>query len=539
MIQAKAASNTQVSLAMSSCKIKYPNGKTTTGGSTGEIILGSADDDETAKLSICREAYIKTVDKIIKSANDCNSAEVLGAISTGSAQRKSAELQKGACKAGFNLAKGSEQSSGGGTGAAPRENKPKNYEEADASLKDAARATCEDVKLPDGSTLSTRDLQDCMEGFVLGAVNNGDPCDGDRISNKIACWAGYASGQSGKEPGTLRDNAITHGGRLMEEFETKCSDNQKFTANANRCKEIYVALMPICGRPVTRDDTVLEQYISSCNASLQTTGAITTTDDGSGGEVGTNCSGGPMGWLFCPMIEAMAKVVQESAKLIDSLMTVRFLTSDDSANTIETAWRAILSVANLLLVVAFLIIIFSQATSAGLSNYNVKRMLPRLVVAAILMNLSFYICAFAIDISNIIGGSIMGFLLGSGNSIASSITEVTGGEGGADFLSIGGIATGIALIALLFFIFIPVVLSIITVFITLIARQVILMCLVLVSPLAFVAWLLPNTEKYFKKWSDMFIQLLVLYPIVMFIFGVSLYVSKLLGSDTSIIGGDS
>ena len=36
-------------------------------------------------------------------------------------------------------------------------------------------------------------------------------------------------------------------------------------------------------------------------------------------------------------------------------------------------------------------------------------------------------------------------------------------------------------------------------FVALVARQIILLCLVLAAPLAFVAWLLPNTEKYFKN----------------------------------------
>lgn len=262
-----------------------------------------------------------------------------------------------------------------------------------------------------------------------------------------------------------------------------------------------------------------------------------TTGTGSGTpSTGTNCQGGPMGWLFCPLVNAMAKTVQTAAGLIEKLMEVRFLAATGSGSEIEKAWRAILSLANLLLVVAFLFIILSQATSMGLSNYNVKKMLPRLVVAAILMNLSFYICAFAIDMSNIAGGSIMGFMLGSGNTISSSITNATGGDG--DFIS--GAIAGIALIALAFFIFVPVVLSIVVIFIVLIARQVILMVLVLLSPLAFVAWLLPNTERHFKRWSELFTQMLVIYPMVMFMFGASLYLANLIGSPgaaSSIIGG--
>jgi hypothetical protein len=243
-----------------------------------------------------------------------------------------------------------------------------------------------------------------------------------------------------------------------------------------------------------------------------------------------------MGWLFCPLINYMTKTIQLAAGLVDNLMQVKFLSSESGGKSIESIWRAVLSVANIMLVIAFMFIIFSQSSSLGLSNYGIKRMLPRLVIAAILMNLSFYICAIAIDFSNILGGSIMGFLLGSGNTIASSIGAATGGNAG--FLSspghaAGTILAGIGIIALAFFLLTPLLLGMLVFFVAIIGRQVILLVLVLVSPLAFVAWLLPNTEKYFKKWSELFMQLLVLYPAVMAIFGAALLLSNLLGQTGS------
>lgn len=240
-----------------------------------------------------------------------------------------------------------------------------------------------------------------------------------------------------------------------------------------------------------------------------------------------NCQGGPMGWLFCPMINYMTSTLQTLARLIDDLMQVKFLAQDGSAKSIESAWRAFLSIANIMLVIAFMVIVFSQSTGAGLNNYNIKRMLPRLVIAAVLMNVSFYICALAIDISNIVGASIMGLFIGGG-SVGDAITNATGGPGGKGIL--GGALTGALLIGLLLFILTPVILSIIIVFVCLVARQLILICLILASPIAFVAWLLPNTEQYFKKWYSLFFQMLILYPAVMFIFGASLYFAKFLGA---------
>lgn len=255
----------------------------------------------------------------------------------------------------------------------------------------------------------------------------------------------------------------------------------------------------------------------------------------------SNCSGGPMGWLFCPMIEYMANTINAIAGIIDKLMEVRFMTAEGPVAQIEKGWRTFLSFANIMLVIAFLIIIFSQATQAGLSNYNVKRMLPRLVVAAILMNISFYFCAFLIDISNIVGASVMGLFVGSEGSISSSIKNIVNDGGGGLLGTVGAVAAAATLIGILIFVLPFVLLSIVSVFIMLIGRQVALMCLVLVSSLAFVAWLLPNTEQYFQKWWKYFTQLLVVYPMIMLVFGASLYLSNLLGSDAgvSVVAGES
>ncbi len=271
-------------------------------------------------------------------------------------------------------------------------------------------------------------------------------------------------------------------------------------------------------------------------ASTVQPGGIDGAGDSGAAESGTNCQGGPMGWLFCPMIDYMTSILNTCAGLIDDLMQVRFLAQTDSSGQIYKAWQTFLGIANILLFMAFMVIVFSQATGAGLSNYNIKRMLPRLVIAAILMNISYYICAFAIDVSNITGASAMALFIGD-----SSITAAIGGATNGGNSIIGGGLAVAAMIGLLIAILTPVVLAIIVVFVTLIARQLILICLVFAAPLAFVAWLLPNTEKYFKKWSDLFIQLLVLYPVVMFVFGASLFFSKFIGTANAqtITGGDS
>lgn len=249
------------------------------------------------------------------------------------------------------------------------------------------------------------------------------------------------------------------------------------------------------------------------------------------------CIGGAMGWIFCPIINYMADGIVAVSGFIDDMMQFKLLIGAQSGNGIRETLNNFAGIANIMLVIAFLVIIFSQSTSIGLSNYNIKKMLPRIVIAAILINLSFYICAFAIDISNIAGNSIMGLVAGQGvgnASVGQGIQSATGLSGPNSAQKVFGAAFGVVTGVILLIMFMgPLLLGIFLTFVILVARQVILLFLVITAPLAFAAWLLPNTESYFKKWKDLFINMLMIYPIVMLIFGVSLFAAKFI-SDPSI-----
>ncbi len=278
-----------------------------------------------------------------------------------------------------------------------------------------------------------------------------------------------------------------------------------------------------------------------------------STDRGELGSTGENdgdtpCIGGAMGWIMCPIINYMADAVRAVAGFIDGMMQFKLLIGSESGKAIRDAMNNFIGLANIILVIAFLFIIFSQSSSLGLSNYNIKRMLPRIVVAAVLINLSFYICAFAIDISNIVGNSILGLISGQGTTdatISQGIAESTKISGPSSVQNVfGGLLAAAIGVVLLIVFFTPLVLGVILTFVILVARQVILLFLVIVAPLAFAAWLLPNTESWFKKWKDLFINMLMAYPIIMTVFGVALFASKFLSdpaiqdSETSgLIGG--
>ena len=66
-----------------------------------------------------------------------------------------------------------------------------------------------------------------------------------------------------------------------------------------------------------------------------------------------------MGWLFCPMIDYQLMRYNLCAP-IEGLMEVRFLAQTGDSAKIEQGWRAFLSIANIMLVVSFMVIVFSH-----------------------------------------------------------------------------------------------------------------------------------------------------------------------------------
>ena len=239
-----------------------------------------------------------------------------------------------------------------------------------------------------------------------------------------------------------------------------------------------------------------------------------------------------IGWLICPIVELAGKGIDAMYGLITNFLIVKPITTDTNSS-IFIIWQYFRDLTNIVFIIFFLVIIYSQITGLGFNNYQIKRTLPRIVVAAVLINLSFIICSLALDTSNILGGSLRGFFATiEENTIknhnfktddfnwASLIATVVIG-GGAAFQ---GIAIAGGLMSVLWMA-IPVILgavvSVLAGLFTIAGRQAVIYLLVMISPLAFVAYLLPNTEKYFAKWKALFTKMLVFYPMFSVLFGAS------------------
>lgn len=267
------------------------------------------------------------------------------------------------------------------------------------------------------------------------------------------------------------------------------------------------------------------------NTYEQTSTSTISIESPSENSTSTSCDVQGIGWIICPVSNWLADGIDYMYSALQEFLKTKPLETTNQNSGIYLAWVIMRNISNVAFIVAFLVIIYSQLTSVGISNYGVKKMLPRLVIAAVLVNLSFTFCAVLLDLSNVTGYAFQDAFMGIKNTI-STVGENTGvgwtwSEVIVMILSNGALAGGVVATVAMGAELLPLALSalvgiglvLLLVLLIMAARQALIVILIIISPLAFVCYLLPGTEKWFKKWRDLFFTMLVFFPAFAVIFG--------------------
>lgn len=255
---------------------------------------------------------------------------------------------------------------------------------------------------------------------------------------------------------------------------------------------------------------------------------------------------GAIGWIICPIIKGASKLGESLYSVIEeNFLQIRSNFFETDSN-LEQVWGIFRDFANIAFIILLLIVIFSQLTGVGIDNYGIKKILPKLIITAVLVNLSFIICEILSDLSNIFGAGLKDLFadmasavsIDSGHSVGvgNSLAVVGLGGGGAvlfglfstGFAGLGAavVAGGLAVLGVV----ISLVVSILFLFLILMVRNAGIVILIAISPVAFVCYLLPNTEKFFKKWFDLFKALLIVYPLCGLMIGGGILAGHVLAS---------
>ena len=265
------------------------------------------------------------------------------------------------------------------------------------------------------------------------------------------------------------------------------------------------------------------------------TAKIEAPAEGDGEEEKNSCGIDGIGWLVCPVMNFVAGINDAAYSAISGFLDIKpAILSDGNNSGAKQGWEFFRNIANAIFAVIFLWIIFSQISNVGVSNYGIKKILPRLIIGALLVNLSYYLCQIFVDLSNILGHTLKDALESGAGKIGteseaagwvSAIAAILVGAGGV--AAFAALAIGIPTLAAGFF-------AVMTVFIILVVRQAGIILLISMSPMAFAAWLLPNTEDLFKKWMKMFRGLLLVFPIISLLYGAGKLAGAVLAASATV-----
>ena len=328
----------------------------------------------------------------------------------------------------------------------------------------------------------------------------------------------------------------------LKEAANKYANSLKDAAIKNACSTFTGKELEACKAGIEHKgdseycETQYKGRDEEINACKQGQSAeIETPSEGDGGEEeGKNsCGVDGIGWLVCPLMSFAGSLGDASYSAISYFLSIdKGIFKDQENGGLEQAWKFFRDIANAVFAVIFLWVIFSQISNVGVSNYGIKKILPRLIIGALLVNLSFYLCQIAVDLSNILGFSLKGVLEGAASKVGTQSAEV----GTFNTLIVGGLTLAGAGLFIFLAVSIPTImallLALLVVLVILIVRQAAVILLIAISPLAFAAWLLPNTENLFKKWVSILRGLLIVFPVISLLYGAG----KLAGAVLAAVG---
>lgn len=201
---------------------------------------------------------------------------------------------------------------------------------------------------------------------------------------------------------------------------------------------------------------------------------------------------------------------------------------------VTNGWVILRDVCNMFFILILLVIAFT--TVLNIEGYSWKKLLPKMLLMAVLINFSKLICGVIIDFAQVImltfvngfrdiGGGNLSDMLGINQLL--SMSEGVGDVSqlsimGTYILALGYVIVSIGVIVIILFV--------------LVMRMVMLWILVTLSPLAYLLGALPNTSKYASKWWSQFTENVVSGPILAFFIWLSFASAT---ADVKIIQSDT
>ncbi|MBU1180442.1 DMT family transporter [Patescibacteria group bacterium] len=236
-----------------------------------------------------------------------------------------------------------------------------------------------------------------------------------------------------------------------------------------------------------------------------------------------------VGYLVYGYVWVIGQLLIQMIKILVGVASYNnFVTS----GAVENGWAIVRDIVNMFFIVVLLVIAFG--TIFNVENYKYQKMLPRLLIMAVVINFSRTICGIFIDFGQVIMLTFVnGFQAAAGGNFVNALkidalmkwNNPAIEDKPPDLFKVFAAF-------LLAAIMVTVALVVITAMvIMLVMRMVVLWFLIILSPLAFMASVWPSgrIKQKYGQWWDMFLDNIMVGPLLAFFLWLSLLV---LGSGT-------
>ena len=245
----------------------------------------------------------------------------------------------------------------------------------------------------------------------------------------------------------------------------------------------------------------------------------------------------PLGSALLGIKVLMGFLVTAAATLFGVVINANNVSGDNgilNMKPIKDVWIMVRDTLNMFFI---LVLLFSAfCTIFQVEKWNLKKIWLNILINALLVNFSFPIARFIIDISNVAMYYFVTHLFSDGGQ-----TPVSGSKIFADFGSVARLGPMMNPaefvkaplsyeLAIIIFLFI-LGMTLLVVAILFLVRLVALAMLIMFSPIGFVGYIFPATAKYADDWWEKLFSYSFFAPIMIFIMSIALQICRAMGDN--------
>ncbi len=221
--------------------------------------------------------------------------------------------------------------------------------------------------------------------------------------------------------------------------------------------------------------------------------------------------------LNCALLKILyldGKIIQASATLFEWVIEPKTMMTIIDNPIIYSTWALVRDTLNILFI---LVLLFSAfATVFQVDKYSYKKILLTLVIMALLVNFSFPISRFIIDVAN----SMMYYLINNLGGGAGSFAQIANSGGLLNIIHPADMPDLTNLISAIIFGFIFAI-TLMIIAVLFLIRSIALAILIIFSSVAFIGAIAPFSASYADKWWDKLFEYAFFGPIMIFMIYVS------------------